>query len=135
MITYTVGQRLFWKSNGYGRAKDLDIEVTKVGRRWVEWECPELAWRGRFDKATGAEDGGGYTSPGHVWPSRRAWEQRALTEAAIVALYHCTSYPGLPSDVGSETWTLLKLAADTIGVGEKWRKEFEARTKAWRTEP
>lgn len=134
MSTYTVGQRLFWKANAYRGATDMDIEVTKVGRRWVEWKS-DGGWTGRFDKVTGYEEASGISRSGRVWPSRQAWEQRAMAEAAIVALYHCTSGGGLPSDVPFEAWTLLRSAADAIGVGDRWRAEFESRSEFWRSEP
>ena len=78
--TYTVGQVLCAVLSGYrrGELSIIDVTVTKVGRRWVEFD----GWKGqgpyinspRFDKANGRIDGSGYISVGTVYESRAEYE-------------------------------------------------------------
>lgn len=78
--TYTVGQVLCAVLSGHRRGEVfiIDVTVTKVGRRWVEFD----GWKGkgpyinspRFDKANGHVDSGGYSSFGTVYESRAAYE-------------------------------------------------------------
>ena len=52
------------------------VTVTKVGRRWAEFQREGLGWRHaehRFDLDTMRLDGAGFSSPGRVYPSEEAY--------------------------------------------------------------
>jgi hypothetical protein len=76
MHKYEVGQTVFvhyWK-NGGRQSNTADGVVTKVGRKWVTFK---EGWaEDRFDMETGRIDGGHYTSPGDVYPSREAYDEK-----------------------------------------------------------
>jgi hypothetical protein len=65
-MSIEVGQKLWYVGNRRG-SEPRWVEVSKVGRKWIETE------RGlRFDIATLNADGGQYTSPGRAWITQEA---------------------------------------------------------------
>ena len=65
-MEYKVGQKV-WVEYYQNRAgSGGEIEVTKVGRKWAELD------KGRYRVEIGSAqiDGGNYSSPGRVWPSK-----------------------------------------------------------------
>lgn len=75
-----VGDKVWLEAiRGRGLGHDREIEITKVGRKWVYFGANK--WE-RFDKSTGDVDGGGYSSPGRVWASREACEDDRVLSTA-----------------------------------------------------
>jgi hypothetical protein len=67
-MEYKVGQKV-WVEYYQNRADGgIKLEVTKVGRKWVELGIG----KGRYRVEIGSTqiDGGNYSSPGRVWPSK-----------------------------------------------------------------
>lgn len=72
---FEVGQKL-WFVSSHTRGKEYEVTVSKVGRVWAH-----LGNRFRCD-ASGRVDGGNYSSPGHCYVSREAYElEKARLEA------------------------------------------------------
>lgn len=64
-MKYEVGQKLWYVPNRTSaHLQPREVTVESIGRKWVT--CGRM----RFDKNTGAVDGGSYSSPGHVYASR-----------------------------------------------------------------
>lgn len=76
-MTYHVGQKL-WCVMDRNRRHEFEVEVTKVARKWVSigkryGDGPPRDC-GRFQIDGSHLDGGQWSSPGRVWPSKEAWE-------------------------------------------------------------
>ena len=71
MITYTVGQELWYEPGhthtGLGRV----VRVQKVGRKWVTLGDHWFPDRYRVKVDEVAVDGGDYSSPGRLWNSKQ----------------------------------------------------------------
>lgn len=85
--TTKVGDRLFSVTGDFGRAEKRTawVRVTKVGRRWAEYQEESFDWRHsghRFDLETMKIDGGGLSSPGRVYRSEEEY-QASLRVAAL----------------------------------------------------
>lgn len=64
-----------------------DVVVTKVGRKWVQYErVDHRGHASRFDVETRRVDGAGFSSPGLVWPSREAHASHVSAYLAKLAL-------------------------------------------------
>lgn len=70
----TEGTKLFFVSNNlhFNRRRTEYWTVSKVGRKWISFDCGY-----RADKTTFEVDGAGYSSPGRLWQSEE--EYRAET--------------------------------------------------------
>lgn len=65
-MKYEVGQKLWLECSEHRRGpRGVEVEVTKIGRKWVELSLG-------YKVALGVQevDGGNYSSPGRVWASR-----------------------------------------------------------------
>lgn len=73
---FHVGQKLtrVITLNQRGNPKVDEITVTKIGRRWVEFE-PASMRINRFDAETMRLDGGDFSSAGQVYFSRDEYDQ------------------------------------------------------------
>lgn len=72
-----VGQKLFYvpyESNRRTQSQPYEVEVIKVGRKWIYVKNPENMWEEfRIDAATMCADGKQFTSPGTCYYSREKW--------------------------------------------------------------
>lgn len=88
---WSVGQTVVEVTKG-SRHNDVahDVVITKLGKVWAYYGD-----RGeRFDMETGEIDGGEYSSPGYVYPSRPDYEEAKALEDAWDRLRSLTGYAG-----------------------------------------
>lgn len=125
---YAVGQTLCAAIIGHaGRKCDpklVDITVTKVGRRWVEFRTePEryLVPTPRFDAASGQIDSNGYSDIGTVYPSREAYLAKVERDGGWEWLRRCLrdTY-AVPDRITTEA---IKQACTLLGFPEPPPKE------------
>jgi len=83
--TWEVGQRVHVYTNGY-RQNELgswsEATIEKIGRRWVTFRKADGWQDERFDKETGALDGGQYISRGTVYANKEARIVETATDKA-----------------------------------------------------
>lgn len=93
MSDFKEGQELVYVPSEK-RGSGLDtITVTKVGRKWVSFKTGR-GGSNRFDKDTMLVDGGGYASPGKIYPSMAAYQDELDTEEALRELRQALQWPG-----------------------------------------
>lgn len=68
---YHTGQKLYWVYSESRQGAPREVEIVKVGRKWLE-----LSNRYRVDRETLCADGRGYSSPGRCHLSKEEYEQR-----------------------------------------------------------
>ena len=97
-MKYEVGQKLWYVPNRTSaHLQPRETIVKSIGRKWVE--CGLV----RFDKNTGAVDGGTlYSSPGRVYASREEYERIVIVEAAWAAFVKSLSVWRVPPGVTVE---------------------------------
>lgn len=80
---YEVGHRLWWERTARWGSPSQEIEITKVGRKWLTvWTVGERSHEfGRVDAETLRYDTN-CTPPGQVWLSREECETRRAREQA-----------------------------------------------------
>lgn len=120
-MKYTVGQVLCAVITGHHVKREplfIDVTITKIGRRWVEFE----GWRGkgvhldspRFDMANGRIDAGGFNDIGRVYESRAAYDammQRQRAWSGLTAALR--NRHDIPVDVTHDD---IRQAAKLLGV-------------------
>ena len=106
---YKVGDAVLYIPIGKRFGKQAAL-ITKIGRKWVYLNVGGY----RFNKATGHVDGGEYSSPGRVYPSKAAYMEDIEREALwakirshVVGLYNCPD--------GVDTMSLLAIC-ETLGI-------------------
>lgn len=72
-----VGDAVFVASAEGRRVAHFEATITAVARKWAT-----MGPHGRFDRETGAVDGGKYSSTGRVWRSRADYEAHTRLSAA-----------------------------------------------------
>lgn len=72
---FKVGQKL-WFVSSHRHQQDYEATVLKVGRVWAH-----LDYRLRCD-SSGKVDGGAYSSPGHCYVSREAYQLKKTRQEA-----------------------------------------------------
>lgn len=77
---YKVGHKFWWVGSDNKRTQS-EVTVTKVGRAWLT-----LSNGHRVDKTTLVADAGEFTSPGHCWESKSAFDGHASIAKAWSAL-------------------------------------------------
>lgn len=78
-----VGQEVCMVCDGHCRLPPIvtHAKITKIGRKWATLD--DSPWRpSRFNIETGAIDGGEYSSPGMVYPSREAYQAETARQQA-----------------------------------------------------
>lgn len=76
-----VGQKLWYVPADTRFESPREVEVTKVGRQWVQ-----LGQRFRVDLETLCADGGNFPSPGRCYLSRETWEQEQALKSGWKSL-------------------------------------------------
>lgn len=74
---YHTGQKLCWVFSESRRGEPCEVEILRVGRKWLE-----LSNRQRVDRETLRADGRGYSSPGRCFQSREEYERINLRAKA-----------------------------------------------------
>jgi len=90
---YEVGQRLWWERIARWGECDQEIEITKVGRKWLTvWTVGEHSHEfGRLNAETLSLKMNS-TPPGRVWISREECETRRALERAWRSLREAIGY-------------------------------------------
>jgi hypothetical protein len=91
--------------------------LTKIGRKWVHFET-ERNGTDRFDPDGGWIDGGQYTSPGKVYPSKEAYELEVTRNEAWDRLRKVVS-----AEWSCPGYVTLKEVEDMVGLIEGPRRD------------
>ena len=86
---FHIGQEVYVVHNGGRGHKDsCKATITKIGRRWINYECRNKSWlSGRFDPEDMWVDGKGYSSPGKVYLSQEDFDESTLRNKAYRDMY------------------------------------------------
>jgi hypothetical protein len=91
-----VGDVVFVKRT-YGNGAGFEAAITEVARKWAT-----IGPHGRFDRETGAMDGGRHSSDGQVWRSRADYEAHAQLSAAWADIKRDLQWAKCPEGVTVE---------------------------------
>lgn len=122
-----VGQQvfsIFHHLNGRTVSKERShrvLTVTKVGRKWAEFECP---FNGRFSLENGEIDGRGYSSPGYVYESKEAWIATKGIDIALNRLGTAITSHKVSDGLSYES---IRQAATLLGVDIDLEYEWDER--------
>jgi hypothetical protein len=103
---FEVGQKL-WFVRSYRAGGPQEVTVEKVGRRWAT-----LNIRLRCD-ASGCVDGGQYSSPGHCYVSREAYELKMFRIGAWQGFKRSLERATMPDHLTTDELTQI---AEQLGI-------------------
>lgn len=116
-LVWTVGQAVVEVTKTLRHEPSIgSATVTKVGKKWAS-----LSTYGRFSLATGQIDGGGYSSPGRVYPTREAYDEAVAFSAALDRVRNLVQHHGFntralhPGLTAAHLDAFLKLATAPDG--------------------
>lgn len=111
-----VGASVFVHENKWGRSKTYAAKVTKVGRKWVEFQADGSPWRrkdDRFDCETMRIDAGQMGWRGRVYLDEAKYAQELETEKAWTAFVR-----RLPNRAPDHmTLAQIEVLSRMVGVG------------------
>jgi hypothetical protein len=108
-MEYYVGKTLFFKGHNDAGYHDRYVEVTKIGRKWVE-----LSNRQRVLLTSVDVDGGEYSSPGRLYETLEDYQKELEIKKAWYSFVNCLAHTNPP-----EGMTLEKIDQLRVLVGLK----------------